>query len=232
MLFCGLYTTCKKSIDSPENENDYITLEQCYQDSSLDELASYLDAWHAGISPVHRYEYLLLSDTMRSIYQIFVSFYDPFDLGKYCTTGRCPEFGIDFYAGLGYIIVQNEIGYSFDPDTLLVLKNFRPPVEVDAKTLYLTDEYKQEFDSFLNNGQHPGEIGYRWNFLNQKLRIMSGHWFGWHFLTHPEVEYINFSPAFNSATVYFRIIYEGGEAKFKRETDEWEFIESYLTWIE
>ncbi len=230
--FGMIHSSCDKSTDSSEDENNNLTLEKCFQDSSLAEFETYLNTWHVNINPVSPNEFLSLSDTLRSIYQIYSSFYDPFHLEKYCTTGRCSEFGNNFYEGLEYVIVQNKIRYTFGSDNSTLIKNFCPPVKFDAITLYLTDTYLAELDSFLSVEQHPNEILNRLNFLNQKLKIIHGHWFGWHFTTHPEVESISFTSNLDSATVYFRIIFEGGQAKFKHDVSGWQFIESYLTWIE
>ena len=78
-----------------------------------------------------------------------------------------------------------------------------------------------------------GVEGDRWyDTANSQLKIFPGQWFGWHFLTHPEVEIIYFNSTLDSATVHFRIVFEGGEARFAKNNDKWEMHESKLTWIE
>lgn len=222
------------SCDSSTEVNVLPPLENIYRlNNSQVKFEIYLNLWHSKIDPIDQNEFNLLFDTLKSVYNIYRIFYDPFDLGKYCTTGSCPEFGNNIYEGLKYIIVQNEIKYSLNEyEDHRSIKTFRPQIDTDGIILYLSNDYKEELDAFLDVDKYQDEIRDRHIFLNTKLKIWPGHWFGWHFLTHPEVSIIYINKDLDSATVHFRIIFQGGEAKFKRTLDKWEMIESKLTWIE
>ncbi len=163
-----------------------------------------------------------------------IAFYNPLDLNCYCTTGRCPEFGPGIYQNLNYFIVQSRINFTFTTDYIKNLKEtiFHPHLKFNQLSLYLSDKYRDELDTFLDRDKHPDDIQERYEFLNKHLRIMPGHWFGWHYLTHPAVDTIYLNSDLDSASVHFRIVFEGGEANYKRNGDRWDLVESYLTWIE
>ena len=107
VILCCSNISCKQSTETSENVT--LTLEKCYQDSSLAELENYLHTWYLKIRPVSQNELDYFSDPIKSIYQIYQSFYDPFNLKKYCTTGRCPEVGPYLYQDVDYIIIQMKI---------------------------------------------------------------------------------------------------------------------------
>ncbi len=217
---------------STEVENKS-TLDKIYESNDLVELSEYLNDWESDIQSISENEFYKLSIVEKNVYQIYESFYNPSDLGNYCTTGRCPEFGNNMYSNLDYFIVQNKIQYTLneyeDRDTLI---DFRPRLELDKSILYLTNNYSDELNNFLNRENHGDDIQNRFEFINEKIKIVSGHWFGWHFISHPEVSIVEINKSLDSASVQFRIIYEGGEAKFAKVADEWVMYESMLTWIE
>lgn len=218
---------------SPTEPSEQSFLEEIYQLNSQELFDQYLIKWHGEIKPIDSAEFNLLSDTQKSIYNIYQIFYDPYDLGKYCTIGICPEFGNNIYDNLKYVVVQNEIKYSINNyEDHKLISNFQPKLEMSATILYLSNEYKEEIDSFLDVDKHSNDIQKRYEFINTKLNVCPGHWGGWHYLTHPEVEMIYINESLDSAVVHFRIMYEGGEAEFRRTLDKWDMIESKLTWIE
>jgi len=212
---------------------DSLSLEEIYLSKSLILYEKYLHQWQSVSVPITGGEFNFLSDTIQSVYRIYQAFYNPFELERYCTSGRCPEFGTDFYQGLNTIIAQGTIKYSLQEyEDHIVIENFRPDIKIDGAVLFLTEHYRTELDSFLNRERYPDQIHDRINFLNQKLKIIPGHWFGWHYLTHPEVSIIYLNSTLDSATIHFRIIYEGGEANIVRRADKWEMTDARLTWIE
>jgi hypothetical protein len=69
--------------------------------------------------------------------------------------------------------------------------------------------------------------------IGRFFQITPGHWGGWHLETYPILHEIVFEDEErDSATVHFRVRYEGGEAKVKRSGDGYELGEIKLTWIE
>jgi len=220
---------CKSSTES-ENISG---LEEIYQLNSQQGLEQYLSAWESEIQPIDNEEFNQLSDTLKTLYRIYQEFYNPTDLSRYCTAGRCPEFGNQLYESLDYFIVQTEIKYTLNEyEDHKTVYDFRPDIDLDNPILYLSNDYEEELASFLDREEHELDIQNRYDFLNTMLGIWPGHWFGWHFLTHPEVDMIYFNQYLDSARVHFRIIFEGGEARFAKMNNNWEMIESQLTWIE
>jgi hypothetical protein len=227
VLFCG----CSSSTDAPNPKTD---LEESYLTGSEEQFLAYLLNWYSESNPISYEAYTQLSDTLKAIYEIYDAFYDPLNLDQFGTFGRPPEFGSEMYHDLNYFIIQKEIYYTITPNIMGNHRKteFYPHINFDQLALFLTEKRKNELNSFLDREMHPNDIQERYNFLNRHLRIFPGHWFGWHFLTHPEVETIYFNPDLDSASVHFRIVFEGGEANYKRIGGKWELVESYLTWIE
>ena len=221
------------SCESPTETTEPTQLEETYQLNSQDKFGEYLLAWNNEIQPIKEDDFNQLPDTLKAVYKIFQEFYNPSDLGKYCTVGRCPEFGNGLYSHVKCYIVQKEIIYTLkDYEDRILVSNFKPNLDLETSILFLSKTYKEELDSFLNIEKHGDDINNRFEFLNSKLKIIPGHWFGWHFITHPEVEIIYFNESLDSAIVHFRIVYEGGEARFAKTNDDWKMYESKLTWIE
>lgn len=127
------------------------------------------------------------------------------------------------------------------------IKDFRPQTTLPSnKILYLTTDYQTELIQFLGNQHSPLGSGgimnparatkktwMRQKFLNIYLNVIYGHWGGyWHLETHPEVSLIVMNPELTKARLYFRLVYQGGEAFFEKKDGKWTLIESKLTWIE
>lgn len=228
-----LFISCDNST-SPDG--DYAKLEQIYKDNSPTQFESYLSEWNKESVPVPGREIKLLSVPARSIYEIFQEFYDPFNLNKYSgEQSRYPEIGNNYNSGVKYIVIQNKIEYTFNDEYEKrdSLTDFRPDISFPAaKRLYFRGKQKNEIIEFLNTDNHREDIRQRFDFLNSKLRVSPGHWFGWHYITHPEIHRVNFNSSLDTAVVHFRIRFEGGESVFVRTNNTWKMISSKLTWIE
>jgi hypothetical protein len=127
------------------------------------------------------------------------------------------------------------------------IKDFRPETVLPAeKKLYLTSYYKTELIQFLGDQHSPLGAGgimnptmatkktwKRQHFLNKYLNVIYGHWGGyWHLETHPEVYLVVINPSSTKAALYFRLVYEGGQAYLEKQNGKWMLIESKRTWIE
>ena len=110
-------------------------------------------------------------------------------------------------------------------------EHFRPVVGFEnATVLYLTDEYEQIIEEFLEESRDL--LWERIGFLRTHMPIDPGHWDGWNIVTGPQVGLFEFQPGLHSALVYFSILYEGGQSTLVKDGDAWKLIESQLTWIE
>lgn len=131
--------------------------------------------------------------------------------------------------------------------TSTVLTEFRPILNLgEVKTLFLAKDYAATLVSFLQNKQvrfgkdglfkaarSRGKSAQRQAFLEPFIRIFYGHWGGyWQLLTYPEVNSIVIDQKMENAIVYFRMVYEGGEARLHKENGRWEVVEARRTWIE
>jgi hypothetical protein len=117
--------------------------------------------------------------------------------------------------------------------------NFRPKINIGSKKIvFLNDIYEKEISRFLSdstktNIQPINERENRKKFIENYVKIYDGHWGGyWQLTTYPEVHSIIFDKKMNYAKIYFRMIYQGGEAILKNDKGNWKLIESKLTWIE
>ena len=163
---------------------------------------------------------------------------------------------------LGYLEREKERGYllpTFDFEnhhyswikipTTKVDSNlsFRPPVNFpNKKIVYLTTEYKQLLNGFLDN-RHVGlgkksimQVAYskgksrkRMDFINTAARIFYGHWGGyWQYETYPKATSMVIDSPMQHAVVFFRFVYRGGEVILEKQDGEWTIVSGILTWIE
>lgn len=127
------------------------------------------------------------------------------------------------------------------------LAGFRPAIRCDGKIpVYLTPEYEEILNDFLDNQRVPFSRGVfmsparqerlvkkRKEFLENSVLIFHGHWGGyWQLHSYPRITALFFNRDLTEAKVFFRMVYQGGEALLKREGDGWTLIRSKLTWIE
>lgn len=128
------------------------------------------------------------------------------------------------------------------------IAEFRPDISFTnkQKAVYLTLPYEIGLTFFLgsqidrnNERLHYTTylplktINSRKKFLEHKIKIYKGHWGAyWQLITYPEVQIIIFDKEMQYAKIYFRIVYEGGEAILKKEEDKWIIQSSQITWVE
>lgn len=127
------------------------------------------------------------------------------------------------------------------------ITNFRPNISFRGKeVVYLSPSYNIELTTFLGTRIKKNkealnylyylsdkEVAKRQCFLEKKIKIWRGHWGAyWQLLTYPQVYTIVFDKEMNYAKLFFRLVYEGGEAYLKKENGRWNLISSKLTWIE
>ena len=189
LLIIPILSSCKSSTDAP---NAVYNLEEIYQSGSEENFTAYLLKWHSRSNPISADEFEQLSDTLKAVYEIYETFYNPLDLNCYCTTGRCPEFGPGVYQDLNFFIVQSKISFDFTSDKIKNLKEtiFCPHLKFNQLSLYLSDEYRDELDAFLDREIHPDDLQERYEFVSKQLKIFPGHGFGWQYLTYPAVDFL------------------------------------------
>ena len=146
---------------------------------------------------------------------------------------------------LNYInYITTKDNSAFPTDTL---KNFRPNFNFEnSKILVLTKDYDNLLNYFLGKkhtkfavgnimspAKSAGESKRRQNFLERFIKIFYGHWGGyWQLYSYPTVQKIRFDNSFTNAIVYYRMVYEGGEAYLKKVNGKWTLIKAERTWIE
>jgi len=226
----GAFISCTKSPIGPLVPFPDNPLEKAYYLKSGDLLEQFFAEWTAAIPPTNESELENLSDTLRAIHAIFKIFYSPFDLSKVGGS----EWGSGFYHGSRYVVVQTSMLFRADSVADIdTVKEFFPAVSFsEAGVVYLTDEYRDCLTDFLQADSTWEGRQKRMEFLNLKTKVVPGHWFGWHLVTHPEVFFIQFYENLTRARLYFRVIYQGGEAEFHREDNGWTMTGSRLIWIE
>lgn len=231
-------TSCSENSDvKQETLTQGELLLKAYETDSKEELLKFFEEWESVSIPKTEEEIQNEpTEQVRACYRIYEEFYNPFNLNYYGDSTRYPEVGDDFYSDTEFVIIQNRINLTFDNYQVTeYVTDFRPKCNLDNhKFVYLTDEYEKVLKNFLDDQLSWEEVWKRYEFLNNFTKISPGHWFGWHFETHPKVYGIDFDYNLESARVDFRIRYEGGEATFENSTTEnsWELQESHLTWIE
>lgn len=232
-------------------------LENAYQEKSETMYNQFLQKWENDSKPIIVSD--SLNELQKDIYQIFIDFYNPFKLERIGTGewGKKLYYGIEYIVVQNSIYTQtyktDSLNFGiFDVKDSLIestdsIMNFRPEIKLkQAKTLYLLPEYNVAINRFLGNEHNPLGTGgimnpatpkdssaERLDFLNKKLKIIYGHWGGyWHIETHPQVFSIVFNKDRTLAKVNYRLVYQGGEAIYKKVSGRWNFLNAHLTWIE
>jgi hypothetical protein len=154
--------------------------------------------------------------------------------------GTINRLYLEFYSPYSHEKLQNGIL----TDSII---NFKPAIHCDEKIpLFLTETYKEILNAFLGSEFFPFQTGgfmnparakkeskNRQQFLENYVKIFHGHWGGyWELYSFPRVFSLIFDKNMEYAIINFKMIYEGGYARLKREGEEWILIESKLTWIE
>jgi hypothetical protein len=231
-------------------------LERIYKNNDLKQLEEFFQLW----SNCSQQERVITNETLPEFildaYEIFQDFYNPYNLSRIAKLP--PEQSI--YQDAPYFIIQEKLiitkritlekddfgDYTSPADFKLTLNDFYPNIEVsEGIPLYLAAYDRDNLLQFLGDESYPlghggimnparakGDSRKRQRFLNLFVRIIHGHWSGWHLESHPYVYSVNFNRDYSEAIVDFRIIYEGGEARYKKEQGKWTLIESGLTWME
>lgn len=146
----------------------------------------------------------------------------------------------DYSLGFTYF---NSIEYLYE-DSIM---DFRPNVKIDnIGILFYKTEYTRTIARFLKNKYHKlgfggimnparakGKSKLRLDWINTKVKIFHGHWGGyWQMTTYPSVNQILIDKERETALVFYRMVYEGGEALYKKIDNKWTLIESKRKWIE
>ncbi len=228
-------------------------LESAYQSQSKEALRAFFEQWRQDV-PIDE-----AGDGSRAFQHaldIVKDLYQPLNLKRIGD----PEWGYDQYANAEYALVPAEIRYevvrnkSFPAPEIDTMKQLRRRTKlvrfcpslanVVIRPVCLTDRYKKALYSFLGDEHYKtgelsimtpatakGESTKKLDFLNSVVQIYHGHWGSWRLATDPTIDRIQFNSDFTKAVAYFTLIYEGGEAHYKRTQDGWVLESSALTWI-
>jgi len=143
---------------------------------------------------------------------------------------------------LGFIY-YNSIKYLHE-DSIM---DFRPSLDFgNVGILFYKSKYTEIIGKFLKNKHYKLGIGgimnpakakgkskARLDWISSEIKIFYGHWGGyWQLTTYPRVNRIIFDEERKTALIFFRMIYEGGEALYKKIDNQWTLIDSKITWIE
>lgn len=252
-----LLLICAFSFSTCFGQDELKNLENAYKNKSQSQYDQFIEHWRSESIPITSLD--SLGKLQKDVYEIFINFYNPFNLQRIGTG----EWGDKLYSDIDYVIIQNTIFiYTYktdslnfhvfaDTDSLVLSKdsimNFRPKIEFEqAKTLYLLPKYDLVINKFLGSKNFPlgaggimnpsrarGQSAKRLEFMNKKLNIIHGHWGGyWHIETHPEVFSVDFNNDRTIAKVNYRLVYQGGEATYIKENGKWTLKDAHLTWIE
>lgn len=239
------------------SQEELKNLEKAYKNKSQNHFSQFLQKWQDESTPIT--SLVSLSDLKKDVYEIYKDFYNPYNLQRIGTGEWGNELYSDVeYVVIQNSIFINtyktdslNFGIFTNTDSLIQSKdsiiNFRPELQFEqAKTLYLLPKYQIVINKFLGSKSFPlgfggimnpsrarGKSAKRLDFLNKKLKIIHGHWGGyWHIETHPEVFSIDFNNDKTIAKVNYRLVYQGGEAVYIKQNNEWKLKDAHLTWIE
>jgi len=144
------------------------------------------------------------------------------------------SLGFTYYNSIDYIqedsIMDFRPNLSFEKVDILYYKS--KYTKILAR--FLKNKYhKLGFGGIMNPARAKGKSKSRLDWINTKVKIFQGHWGGyWQMTTYPRVNKILMDEERVTALINFRMVYEGGEALYKKIDNKWTLIESKLTWIE
>lgn len=98
------------SLDGFSQYPEFFQLESAYQTQNEDSLNQFFLNWEKEYQPISINEWMLLSDTIKDIYEIYYDFFNPFDFSKLM---KYHEFWDTNYVHEKYIVVPNQIAYGF-----------------------------------------------------------------------------------------------------------------------
>ncbi len=122
------------------------------------------------------------------------------------------------------------------------MNDLSPPININGKMiLYDVAEYTREVVDFLNSDVHlPGlpysrshilsskETDARLKYISNNIRVLDGHWGGWHIISQPEIDRIEFDIEMKNAVVYYCIRHLHGEARYIKSGNMWEFVRAAI----
>jgi len=251
---CAIFSPSSGVREDPPSELKELT--DIYKKRDEAGFTEFIKTWSETYKPIPTSSLRQLPEVVRSSYEIFQLFYSPFNIKRIGGS----EWGDKINEGSKCVVVQDTLNirivkslanYNMTdcPEDLCALQiaKFRPRLALKSKTvLRLTDKYERTLNSFLGTDHTPlgmgnimspaqssGESERRSDFLRKQFLVIQGHWGGyWELLTQPQVEYIVFNPELTEAIVHFQIVYEGGEATFKRAGGQWKMVKAVRTWIQ
>lgn len=189
-------------------------LEKAYRESSREQLREFLENWYRGVHPAEP------DPSAADATLVFRAFYNPFELEIMGEKGTK-----DAYRGVSYVIVQTTleiVDEGAGPGKSVMVKGFRPRLDLPGvKVLYLSEEYRTALEGFLGPDASGEESGKRLKFLSPQVKILRGHWGGWHLETHPEVDRMVFSEKGGRVAVHYRFGYGGSTSTFRKSGSGW-----------
>jgi hypothetical protein len=218
-------------------------LEHAYQNQSQGALDTAFISWQQLIRTYSSAEINVLSDTIRQVYDIFRTFYCPWDLDR-ITDGAHENFETEFR----YIVVQNSMQIAVvdtNPQYYYyrgvsvwerLIPDFRPePGEDIFPVVYLSTSADSLIYQYLyqSDGTPKSDHSQRAAFLREAIQLTHHHWISdYHKTTMPVVSHIYLNEMLTQAFVTFRVFYQFGQSYLERSDNKWILIYSELTGIE
>lgn len=235
-----------------------INLENAYKKNSIHQLSLFFDEWNEKSNNLFLKNKTLNKDTLESnAYDLFNEFFDPIDnklgknlerqkyitkLTKYIIVQNELLVYLTNYFELENIQLKNEINIKYN---LLKIKNFTPkPKNITNKILYSDSYYRNilkkylladidQYNRLTFNFSKKYEVINRIKYLNNYLRIFPSHWYKYLYVEdHPFVSKIYFNKNMTEAIIFYEVLYQSGEAIYKKINNKWKFIKSKINFSE
>ncbi len=237
---------CLFILGFPLYGQDIHFLENAYTKKSKIQLSVFLDSLYEEQISFYKEHTQTISKIEETVYQLYKVFYNPKDTMYLKYVGE-PKLISD---STKYIIIQDTIlalitGYdSFkdhttrdldeDINNKVYITNFCPDIGQDSiKVIYFNKKIKNILSKFLFskfekneclriNMDRKEEVFDRVRFLNTYLRIIPSHWLNyWLVGDYPRVVKIYFNNDLSESIVCFEVLYQYGEAFYKKINGSW-----------
>lgn len=262
ILLLILTASCGRSIFMDKEVKDIINqLDIAYESGKKEDIEKIFHDWNEKIVMDNEAK-INQNDTIKEIYAVFKEIYKPFDLQKLGDwegdVGDSLNIGFPYVIvqeSISYVCLNTDslsrsliLNYIDVGDKIQAVSfSFCPPLNNTdkSKILYANSKYIDALEEFLGNesikvGEEnimmpslpKGISKSKYEFLRKYIPINHGHWGGWHITTHPKINKIYLNKKLDRAYVFFRVLYEGGEAELEKVEGKWEIKRSNGTLIE
>ena len=231
-MFLNIYGILIGETNVPKSSlNQSELLENAYDLYLKVMLDDFFNEWEKEL-PAFKLENIK-NDTVKTIYEIFNSFYQPFDLTIFGSRLK------NYYNKISYCVIQNTLEYSI-VDTIVfnrtlqwpiisrnIIADFRPDfLYKNIKCVFLSSKYISIINKFICNTSNIKGNFSREHFISKAIKfdMINDH----DILTDPYCSSMYINKNFTKALIHCRIVNQWGRVQLEKTNGNWAIVKSKL----